>query len=158
MDDADLMFLEINGGYVKHQGIFADILFAVSTRVINNIFILTKTNFLISVRPGCRSDIDFTSLKYSIRNNTFINSSTVAISYHLFYYNGYSNVTFINNYLDNISGKTYSHIAAQFGVCQGLMANNTYIRYTVTSNIWEMGRILDDARIDLQLQDTNTSR
>ena len=112
MDSSDNQFLELNGGLVNHQGIFADILFAASVRVVNNIFTLTYTNFLISVRPGCRTDIDFTLLKYSIRNNTFVNSSTIAVSYHLFYYNGYSNVTFNNNFLDNISGKTYSHIAA----------------------------------------------
>lgn len=105
----------------------------------------------MTVRPSCLTDFDFTKTKFFIYNNKFINQSSITISYHMFFYKGFSNVTYSNNYINNINYKGYSHFAGQFVTCPGLMTNNTNIHYLVVQNYWDMTTAQDDARIDLQV-------
>ena len=73
------------------------------------------------------------------------------MSYHLFFYKGFSNITYYNNTLLNIVEKGYSHFAGQFVSCSNLMTNNTIINFIVAANTWDMTTGKDDARIDLQV-------
>jgi len=56
-------------------------------------------------------NFDFTRTEFNISSNNFTSTSTVTVSYHLFFYKGFSNVTYHNNRLENIIGKGYSHFA-----------------------------------------------
>ena len=95
------------------------------------------------------STFDFTRTNFLVANNYFASKSLVTISYHLFFYKGFSNVTYNNNTLLNIVEKGYSHFAGQYVSCSSLMSNNTKINFIVSNNYWDMTTGLDDARIDL---------
>ena len=56
-------------------------------------------------------NFDFTTTEFYVADNYFNNTSGVTVSYHLFFYKGFSNVTYSNNTLNNIVGKGYSHFA-----------------------------------------------
>jgi hypothetical protein len=103
----------------------------------------------LTVRPSCLGDFDFLSTEFVVKDNRFTNTSTVTISYHMFFYKGFSNITYQNNSLNNIVYKGYSHFAGQFVSCPNLMPNNTVINFLVLYNYWDMSVGNNDARIDL---------
>eukprot|EP00347_Sterkiella_histriomuscorum_P014799 403359479 len=155
MDEADGKRLSVTSSQLRLQGIFSDVKNAISARISNNTFILSQTNYILTVRPSCIPNFDFTTTEFYVADNIFNNSSGVTVSYHLFFYKGFSNVTYSNNTLNNIVGKGYSHFAGQYVSCPNLLPNNTKINFLVTNNYWDMTTGRDDARIDLQVQETN---
>ena len=61
MDEADGQALNLTGSLIRLQGIFSDVKNAISAKIQNNSFILTQTNYILTVRPSCMPDFDFTT-------------------------------------------------------------------------------------------------
>ena len=111
MDEANGKLLEVANSNLTLQGIFADVKYAITARIRDNMFNLRQTNYVLTVRPACMPDFDFTTTEFLIKNNRFWGTPAVTVAYHLFFYKGFANITYYGNYLDNIVMKGYSHFA-----------------------------------------------
>ena len=152
MDEADYQSFSIKDSSIQIQGIMGQITDAVSIYISNNTFILAQTNYLLTVMPGCRSDIDFTRTSFQVLSNNFSQPTSTFVTYHLFIYNGFANITYDNNNLQNLLMKGYSHLVGQFVFCPNLMSNNTNIFFKATRNVFNFTLAApDDARIDVQV-------
>ena len=69
MDEADSQKLELTYSNVTIQGIFADVKNAITARIKNNVFFLSQTNYILTVRPSCITNFDFTTTEFVVSNN-----------------------------------------------------------------------------------------
>ena len=120
------------------QGIFVDAKYPISTRIINNTFNLTQTNFIVNVRPTvCINDFDHSKIEFTVSDNIFNSTPIVTVTGNLFFYKGFTNVTYRNNKVLNIVSQGYSHFSAWYHNCP-LIKYTFNFQFLAVNNYWDM--------------------